>query len=52
MQSFDLETQGLRALNETLQTQVDATNQTSWEIINPKGSHAIAVGLDLSLIHI
>jgi len=46
MQIFDLEDQGLRALNQTLHDQVNDTNQTSWEIINPRGSHAIAVGLD------
>lgn len=46
MQSFDLEAQGLRALNKTLHAQAEDTNQTVWEIINPKGSHAIAVGLD------
>ena len=46
MQTFDLETQGLRALNSTLHTQAATTNQTAWEILNPKGAHAIAVGLD------
>jgi glutamate synthase domain-containing protein 3 len=46
MQIFDLEDQGLRALNQTLHDQADDSNQTSWEIINPRGSHAIAVGLD------
>jgi glutamate synthase domain-containing protein 3 len=46
MQIFDLEAQGLRALNKTLHAQAEDTNQTVWEIINPKGSHAIAVGLD------
>ena len=46
MQTFDLEEQGLRALNQTLHGQANDTNQTSWEIINPRGSHAIAVGLD------
>ncbi|MEH6527156.1 MAG: hypothetical protein V7723_13855 [Sneathiella sp.] len=46
MQTFDLSEQGLRALNSTLHTQHSDTNQTSWEIVNPKGSHAIAVGLD------
>ncbi len=46
MQSFDLETEGLRALNKTLHAQAETTNQTVWEITNPKGSHAIAVGLD------
>ncbi len=46
MQSFDLETEGLRKLNASLHAQSDDTNQTAWEITNPKGSHAIAVGLD------
>lgn len=46
MQSFDLEAQGLRQLNATLHAQADDTNQTAWEVVNPRGSHAIAVGLD------
>lgn len=46
MQTFDLEAQGLRALNETLQAQSQQTNETAWEVVNPRGSHAIAVGLD------
>ncbi|MEM8822876.1 MAG: GXGXG domain-containing protein [Pseudomonadota bacterium] len=46
MQTFDLEADGLRALNATLHDQAETTNQTRWEILNPKGSHAIAVGLD------
>ena len=46
MQTFDLEAGGLRSLNETLHAQAENTNQTRWEIVNPKGSHAIAVGLD------
>ena len=46
MQTFDLETQGLRALNAALHAQTTDTNQTVWEIVNPKGAHAVAVGLD------
>ena len=46
MQTIDLEDQGLRALNETLQSQDSDTNQTKWLVTNPRGSHAIAVGLD------
>ncbi|WP_424974766.1 protein GlxC [Dinoroseobacter sp. S124A] len=46
MQIFDLEAQGLRALNATLHAQAETTNQTQWEVVNPRGSHAIAVGLD------
>ncbi|MFT5785065.1 MAG: glutamate synthase domain-containing protein 3 [Ascidiaceihabitans sp.] len=46
MQSFDLEAQGLRALNSALHSQSADTNQTIWDVVNPRGSHAIAVGLD------
>ncbi|MCQ0092122.1 GXGXG domain-containing protein [Roseovarius sp. M141] len=46
MQTFDLEAQGLRNLNAALQAQSKETNQTAWEVVNAKGSHAIAVGLD------
>ena len=46
MLTFNLEEQGLRKLNNDLHQQSQSTNQTAWEIINPKGSHAIAVGID------
>ena len=46
MQTIDLEDQGLRTTNETLQSQDSDTNQTEWLVTNPRGSHAIAVGLD------
>ena len=46
MQTINLEAEGLRSMNANLQAQAKDTNQTSWEIENPKGSHAIAVGLD------
>ncbi len=46
MQTYDVAENGLRGLNSTLQAQNRETNQTSWEVVNPKGSHAIAVGLD------
>ncbi len=46
MQVYDVEESGLRGLNAALQAQNTETNQTSWEVQNPKGSHAIAVGLD------
>jgi glutamate synthase domain-containing protein 3 len=46
MQTFDLAANSLRELNATLHAQKTTTNQTSWEIVNPKGHHAIAVGLD------
>lgn len=46
MQSLDLSTLELREVNAQLQAQSDETNQTSWELENPRGAHAIAVGLD------
>ncbi len=49
MQTFDLGAQGLRALNSALHALKGQTNMTEWEVINPKGSHAIAAGVDAAL---
>jgi glutamate synthase domain-containing protein 3 len=46
MRSFDLQAEGLRALNAALHALTGQTNQTAWEIVNARGSHAIAVGVD------
>ncbi|MEE4187692.1 MAG: GXGXG domain-containing protein [Roseobacter sp.] len=46
MQTVDLQEIGLRGLNQMLHDQAEQTNQTVWEIDNPKGAHAIACGLD------
>lgn len=46
VQTIDLEAVGLREMNKALQAQQGTTNQTAWEIVNARGSHAIAVGLD------
>ena len=46
MQTIDMATTPLRELNATLQAQAENTNQTDWVIENPKGAHAVAVGLD------
>lgn len=46
MQTIDLSKVGLRETNKMLQDQSADTNQTSWEIVNPRGSHAIACGLN------
>jgi glutamate synthase domain-containing protein 3 len=46
MQQIDLSAASLREMNETLQAQTGADNQTAWEVLNPRGSHAVAVGLD------
>lgn len=49
MQTIDLGQTPLRELNATLHAQAQQTNQTTWEIVNPKGAHAIACGLDAPL---
>ena len=49
MQTFDLAARGLRELNQTLHALAGQTNQTAWEIVNTRGSHAIAVGVDAPL---
>ncbi len=46
MQTYDVSVNGLRGLNSALQAQNQVTNQSFWQVVNPKGSHAIAVGLD------
>lgn len=46
MQTLDMADIALREMNEILHAQAEKTNQTSWEIVNPKGAHAIACGLD------
>ena len=45
MQKVDLAKTTLRDLNQTLHRQTEGTNQAEWEVINPKGSHAVAVGV-------
>ncbi len=49
MQTFDLGAEGLRALNSALHALRGQTNMTEWEVINPKGAHAIAAGVDAPL---
>ena len=44
MQTLDLETMALRDVNAALQAATG--NETSWEVANPRGAHAVAVGLD------
>jgi glutamate synthase domain-containing protein 3 len=46
MRTIDLATSTLRELNETLHRQADGTNETSWEVVNPRGQHAVAVGVE------
>ncbi len=46
MRSFDLEKTPLRELNHSLHELKEGTNETEWEVINPRGQHAVAVGID------
>ncbi|MEL7381340.1 MAG: protein GlxC [Pseudomonadota bacterium] len=36
----------MRDVNAALQAQANQTNQTAWEILNPRGAHAVACGLN------
>lgn len=46
MPTIDLAETPLRELNETLQQQSEGSNRTKWQVLNPRGAHAVAVGLD------
>jgi glutamate synthase domain-containing protein 3 len=48
--TFDVAAQGLRALNQALHALRDKpTNETVWEVVNTRGAHAIAAGVDAPL---
>lgn len=49
MPQFDLTVQTLRDLNSALHGVADGANDTDFEVINPRGSHAVAVGVDKPL---
>ncbi len=42
---FDLASAELRDLNAMLQALPPDTNETAWSILNPRGAHAVAVGI-------
>lgn len=46
MQTIDLETQTVRSLNQALHDHIGSSDKTTWEVLNPRGAHAIAVGID------
>jgi glutamate synthase domain-containing protein 3 len=46
MPIYDIEADGLRGLNEALHALAGTAPNEPWEVVQPKGSHAIAVGLD------
>jgi glutamate synthase domain-containing protein 3 len=41
---FDLSKITLREFNQTLHEVADASSETNWKVLNPKGSHAVAAG--------
>ncbi|MGD9536670.1 MAG: protein GlxC [Alphaproteobacteria bacterium] len=49
MMTVDLDKTELRALNQALHGLDPETNQRYWRILNPRGKHAIAVGLDVPI---
>jgi methylamine---glutamate N-methyltransferase subunit B len=46
MQIVDLTKTSLRDLNYALHHIKEGSNETAWEVVNPKGSHSVAVGVD------
>jgi len=49
MKQFDLATSSIRELNQALHTQHDSLTEREWTVVNPKGEHNIAVGLDAEM---
>ncbi|MFB9983601.1 protein GlxC [Mesorhizobium kowhaii] len=43
---FDLDQMSLRELNQALHNLTPGSNETAWEVLNPKGNHSVAVGVD------
>jgi len=50
MAVFDLAASSLRDLNATLQALGPKTNETAWTVLNPRGEHAIAVGITAPVV--
>ncbi|SEI21016.1 N-methylglutamate synthase subunit B [Rhizobium tibeticum] len=46
MPTFDLSNTPLRELNSALHALAKGANDTKFEVINPRGSHSVAVGID------
>ncbi|RUU13246.1 protein GlxC [Mesorhizobium sp. USDA-HM6] len=43
---FDLGENSLRELNQALHNLAPGSNETAWEVLHPRGSHSVAVGVD------
>ena len=50
MPTIDLAATALRELNAALHAQGPGTNETLWEVVNPRGSHAVAVGVNAPIV--
>ena len=50
MPTFDLSAQTLRELNRALHTLPEGSNDIRFEVLNPRGGHAVAVGIDKAVI--
>ena len=46
MPTFDLSVTPLRDLNQALHAIAEGSNETAFKVVNPRGSHAVAVGID------
>lgn len=46
MRTIDLAQSSLRDLNAALHRQTDGSNEAYWEVLHPRGAHAVAVGID------
>ncbi len=44
--SSTLDVMSLRELNQALHNLTPGSNETAWEVLNPKGNHSVAVGVD------
>src|SRR5712671_4115216 len=50
MPTIDLAHMSLRELNATLHRLKFDTNETHWRVLNPRGQHAVAVGVDAPVV--
>jgi glutamate synthase domain-containing protein 3 len=50
MPEIDLSRTSLRELNAALHRLTPDTNETHWRILNPRGQHAVAAGLDAPIV--
>jgi glutamate synthase domain-containing protein 3 len=50
MPVVDLAKTALRELNQALHAQRPGANETLWEVLNPRGAHAVAVGVNAPIV--